>query len=135
MTEPHASTHAPSQRLTDPLATSEHRTYSVLMHLTLLLHATAVGLPLAPVVVLVMWLVKKDESEFIADHGREALNFQLSLIIYALVFTALGFVTCGVTWVLGLGVYVLGIVGMILAAIAANRGEYFRYPMTLRLVG
>ena len=81
-----------------------------------------------------MWLVKKDTSPFIDDHGREAVNFQLSLGIWNLILFAAGFLTCGIAWILMLGVSILGVVGLIMAAMAANRGEYFRYPMTFRIV-
>ena len=42
--------------------------------------------------------------------------------------------TCGVGALLYVGIYVLGLVGMIMAVMAANRGEYFRYPATIRLI-
>ena len=115
--------------LADPHASEWERHYSMGLHLTLLaIHAL---MPLVPAVV--MYLIKKDESPFVADHGREAVNFQLSLLIYGLV----GFLllpACGTGFVILTGVYVLGIVGMIFAAIAANTGLYYRYPACLRFL-
>jgi len=124
----------PFERVSHPGIEPWERTYATFIHLTLLI------CPVAPVVgALVMWLIRKDESAYVDDHGREAINFQISLVIYMIVLSILaipiGVLTCGVGLVLPLGVYVLGIVGMILAATAANKGEYFRYPMCLRFIG
>lgn len=115
----------------DGLATREwERTYSLFVHLSLLLWSVLI--PVVP--ALVMWLIKRDQSQFVDDHGREVVNFQLSLLIYGIGLTILGFVTCGLGWVVLMGLYVLGIVGMILGAIAAHKGRYYRYPMCLRLI-
>jgi hypothetical protein len=122
----------PAERLVDPDATPDQRTYVLIMHLTLI--ATQI-LPLALVIApLIMWQIKKDESRFIDDHGREIVNFHISILLYALALTALTFITCGVGAIGFLALYALGIVGMIMGAAAANRGEYFRYPATLRLI-
>lgn len=120
-------------RLVDHDATESERQYAMWMHLSLL------GTIFAPFVILiaplVMWLTRKEESPYIDDHGREALNFQISLYIYMLALVPLfALLTCGVGAVLIPGVYVLGIVGMIAAAKAANRGEYYRYPMSIRFL-
>lgn len=119
-----------TERLVDPDATSDVRTYASFMHLSLLAHLITGGVGV--VLVLVMWLVKKDKSAFLDDHGREALNFQISLIIYVLLSALL--TVCGIGVILMLAVPVLGVVGMIMAVVAANRGEYFRYPATIRLI-
>jgi len=119
-------------RLVDHNATSSERSYATWIHLSLL------GNLIAPVVIfvlpLVLWLTRRDESPFIDDHGRETVNFHISLAIYMLATVPLSVVTCGVAVLLIPAVYVLGVIGMIQAARAANRGEYYRYPMTLRLV-
>ena len=114
-------------RVVDPNAQEWERTYAMFTHLSLL--ATHFGL-IIPFPALIMWLIKKGETPFIDDHGREALNFQISLCIYAVASIVLTF--CGVGVVLLIATYVLAIVGMILAAIAANKGQYYRYPMTIR---
>src|SRR3954469_8419096 len=121
-------------RVVDAQAAEWERTYSMFTHLTLL----ALAIPLFPVPVipaLVLWLIKRDRSPFVDDHGREAVNFQLSLVLYALVAVPLaGLVTCGLGFLLWLPVYALGMVGMILAAIAAHKGQYYRYPATIRFL-
>ncbi len=123
-------------RAYDPDATDDERTYALLMHLSLLAHMVltiiAFGIP------LIMWLVKKDESSFLDDHGREAVNFQISLLIWSIIFTVvaipLSIITCGVGVVVAFIPTVVAIVGMIQASVAANRGEFYRYPMTFRIV-
>lgn len=114
--------------LHDPHAADWERTYAMFEHLSLL--AFHLVLPVVP--ALVLWLIKREKSPFIDDHGKEAMNFQISLVIYGLVAGIL--VSCGVGLVLLPLVYVLGIVGMILASIAANQGRYYRYPATIRLI-
>jgi uncharacterized Tic20 family protein len=119
-------------RLVDLDASASERNWSMWMHLSLLAYPVTMGLVF--VAPLVMWLTRKDDSPFIDDHGKETINFHVSLFLYSLIFTGLGFLTCGVAWGLIPGIYILGIVGMILAAKAAHRGEYYRYPMSLRLI-
>ncbi len=128
-------------RLVDHDSTHSERQYAMWMHLSLL------GNLFAPVVIfvlpLVMWLTKKDESPFIDDHGRETVNFHITLGIYALLLPILGAIVgvllCGVGVIVTVPValvlpYVLGLIGMIAASKAANRGEYYRYPMTIRFL-
>ncbi len=107
------------------------RTYATFLHLTLL--AVHAFVPVVP--ALAMWLIKRERSPFIDDHGREAVNFQISLVIYALAGVVAGFLTCGVGWwVILPATYILGIVGMIRGAMDAHRGLFYRYPMCLRFV-
>lgn len=107
------------------------RTYSMFTHLSLLLAHFAIP-PAIP--ALIMWLIKRDQSSYVDDHGREALNFQLSLLCYAGAATVAGFLTCGIGIILYAPIYVLGIVGMILAAVAAQKGRYYRYPACIRFL-
>lgn len=106
----------------------------MLMHLTLLL---AYFMPLLSIVApLIMWQVKKDESPFIDDHGKETLNFHISVLLYGvpgLLLTITGLLACIGIPVLAFAV-ILGVVGLILASIAAQKGEYYRYPMCIRLI-
>ena len=81
---------------------------------------------------LVVWLIKKDEFPFVNEHGKEAMNFQISMFIYSIVAGLLCFVCVG--FVLLGAVVVADIVFMILAAIKANQGQHFRYPLTIRLI-
>lgn len=123
----------PGQRLVDPSASQDQKTYALLMHLSLIAtHFVPLALVLAP---LIMWQIKKSESPYIDDQGREVVNFQLSLFLYSLAIIPLAFITFGLAAFLFYPVlYILAIVGMIKGAIAASKGEYFRYPATMRLI-
>lgn len=81
---------------------------------------------------LVMWLIKKDSSPFVADQALEALNFQITFTIAMLISIVLIFVLVGIltTAVLGVAWLVL----IVVAAVKANEGTRYRYPFTLRLV-
>ncbi|RRN56581.1 DUF4870 domain-containing protein [Pseudoxanthomonas sp. SGNA-20] len=81
---------------------------------------------------LVVWLIKKDTMPFVNDQGKEALNFNITVLIAAVVSGVLTLVLIGflLLMVVALGWIVLSII----AAMAANRGEAYRYPFTLRLV-
>jgi len=80
----------------------------------------------------VAYLAMRKESEYVASNAREALNFHISVLIYALCCIPLVFVLVGVPLllVLGLGSLVLAII----ATIKASDGQCYRYPLTLRLV-
>ena len=98
---------------------------SMLSHLSALL---GVGF----VLPLVVYLAMRKESEYVATNAREALNFHISVLIYAVCCIPLVFIMVGVPLllVLGLGSLVLAII----ATIKASDGQCYRYPLTLRLV-
>jgi len=99
-----------------------------------------------------VYLVKRGESEFVAQHAREAFNFNLSMFIYAVVACVIGIALLGATVLtLGLGllltlpvgivlllaiaaVAVIWLVCSIVAAVKAWNGEPYRYPFTIRLL-
>ena len=87
---------------------------------------------------LVIWLIKKDEMPAVDQHGKEALNFNISISIYGLALGAFTVFTFGfavfLTAPLILALVVFHVVCVILAAIKASNGEFFRYPLSLRLV-
>ncbi len=81
---------------------------------------------------LVIWLVKKDDSAFVDDQGKEALNFNITISIAGFVAFLLTFVVIGAFLLPIIGIFWL--VMTIVAAVKANGGEYYRYPLTLRLI-
>lgn len=112
---------------------------------------------------LVVWLWKKKEHPFIDEQGKESLNFQISFTIYGIVLgiilvilavvfgVALGVTSsgssgnsAGAAAVLGLGAGILAILLLLIgiiqlalvifAAIKANKGESYHYPITIRLI-
>lgn len=116
-----------SQRYSAPSLQEWERTYAMWTHLLLL---AGHFVPIVP--SLVLWLIKREQSAFVDDHGKEAVNFQISIVLYLVAGVVLSFICIGIPLIMA--AYALAIVGMILAAVAANRGEYFRYPMCIRLI-
>jgi len=82
------------------------------------------------IVPLVIWQLKKGQSSFVVAHGKESLNFQISLMIYYLAATLLILVIIG--FILLVALFVFNIVMVIIAGIKANDGEHYQYPMTIR---
>jgi uncharacterized Tic20 family protein len=82
---------------------------------------------------LIVWQVKKEEDSFIDVNGREALNFQISIGIYALVSVLLIPVFCTGVFLLA-AVSIFDLVFIIIAALKANNGEQYKYPLTIRFV-
>jgi uncharacterized Tic20 family protein len=81
---------------------------------------------------LIVWLLKKDDSEYIASQAKEALNFQITVLFAqflagVLIFLLIGFLLIPIIWL-------ANIVFCIIAAISTSRGETYRYPLTLRLI-
>ena len=107
------------------------RTWAMLCHLGGLgvYIVPTVGHLLAP---LIIWLIKKDESPFVDDQGKEALNFQISITIYALVALLLTLIVIGFVLLLVIGIFDL--IMMIIAAVKANDGEKYRYPLCIRFI-
>lgn len=91
---------------------------------------------------LVLWIAKKNESEFIDSHGKAALNFQISLYVYAILLTILIIPITILTLGIGLvailisiiPILILQVVVIILASIKANNGEYYQYPFTIDFI-
>ena len=81
---------------------------------------------------LVMWLVKKDESSFVDDQGKEAVNFNITMLIAFFVAFLLMFVAIGA--VLMPVLFIFWVVMVIIAGLKANDGVAYRYPFTLRLI-
>ncbi len=112
-------------------AVTNVRTWNILCHASALLGVFFhfPGHLLGPFIV---WLAKRDDSPEIDAHGKEALNFQISMLIYnavAVVFclVLIGFFFLAILWV-------LNAVFVIVASIQASDGKFYRYPMTIRFI-
>jgi uncharacterized Tic20 family protein len=79
---------------------------------------------------LLIWLFKKDHYPMVDVHGKEALNFQISISIYALAASALIYILIGIPLLLGLAVF--NFIMIIVGAVKCKNGEAFRYPLSLR---
>ncbi|MFH0790822.1 MAG: DUF4870 domain-containing protein [Candidatus Omnitrophota bacterium] len=81
---------------------------------------------------LIIWLIKKDTSPLVNIHGKESLNFQLSILIYSLIAWVSALILIG--FLLMPAVAIFNIVMVIIAAVKTNKGEDFRYPLCIRLI-
>ena len=114
---------SPTAPAAAPLSEAEDRQWASIAHL---------GGILGPLPSLIIWLVFKDRGSFTNNEAKEALNFQITLIIAYLVggiltIIGVGFILLFVTWV---STIVFGI----LAAVASSRGEPYRYPVNIRMI-
>jgi hypothetical protein len=104
---------------------------------TVLCHASALAGFLVPwaghiLGPLIVWLVKRGDSAEIDEHGKESLNFQISMLIYNLIAGVLCLVLIGFV-ILGI-LHILNLVLVIVASIQASEGKLYRYPITIRLI-
>lgn len=107
------------------------RNIAMAVHLTALI--TWVGVPLGHIIApLVVWLTQKDKSGFIDRHGKESLNFQLSITLYSIIALILCVVFIG--FLLLIAIFIMHLTLSIIAAMRANEGQYYRYPMTIRFI-
>lgn len=112
------------------LSESDARTWATFAHLGIL-----VGLiiPLGSVLTpLLIWMTQREKSDFVDHHGKEALNFQITMLILMIVgailaFFKIGFVLVGI-------LAIINFVFSVIAAISANKGDRYKYPYTLRLI-
>lgn len=81
---------------------------------------------------LVIWVLKKDEYPLVNENGKEALNFQISMTIYIIASVLLIIVVVGIPLLIALGFFEL--IAIVIAAIKANEGVTFRYPLTIRFI-
>ncbi|MEI7771007.1 MAG: DUF4870 domain-containing protein [Chloroflexales bacterium] len=84
------------------------------------------------IATIVIWSSKKDQSAFVREHGAEALNYQISFYIYALISLVLTFVLIGFLMLAALTIFDITVT--IIAAVKASNGERYRYPLTIRFV-
>ena len=108
----------------------DERTWAMLSHFSALcMFIFPFGNILAP---LIIWLIKKEEMSFVENQAKEVLNFQISMTIYLLISGILCFILIGIPFVIGLGIF--NVIITIIAAISANDGKYYRYPINLKLI-
>ncbi len=108
----------------------EARTWAMAAHLSVL---SGFFIPFGNLIApLVIWLIKKDEFPFVNDQGKEALNFQITVTIAALISGVLTMICIGIPMLIAVGI--ASIVFPIIAGIKANDGIAYRYPYALRLI-
>jgi uncharacterized Tic20 family protein len=107
-------------------APQEDRTIGLLTHLS--------GIIAGFIVPLIIWLINKDKPEksWLTDQSKEALNFQITLLIIYVIGIILSVILIGA--LINLLAWIACIVFSIIAGLAANKGEAYRYPFALRLI-
>ena len=103
---------------------SDEKTMAILSHI-LAIFTSFIG-------PLIIYLIKKDESSYVAEHAKESLNFQITMAISYIVSVILIFVLIGILliWLLSIANLVL----VIIATIKASENKMYRYPFNLRLI-
>jgi len=129
---------------------SQDRTWAVVAHLAALTgHLIPFGSLVGP---LVIWLVKRDESAFVNEHGKEAVNFQLSAMVYGILYLTVAFavISAGLhagivanlaalpslysVIAVGMLLWLIWTVCVIVGAVTAAGGKPFRYPLSIRFI-
>lgn len=126
---------------TTGLPSAEEKQWAMFAHLSALvggLLTSAVGGWGTFIGPLAIWLIKKDTMPFVDDQGKEALNFNITVAIACLALLLLSIVTFGVGLLIAFPAWIVIAIGWlvltIMAAVKSSNGEFYRYPMTLRLV-
>lgn len=110
--------------------TQDEKTFGMLAHLSAL---AGFIIPFGNIIgPLVVWLIKKDQSTWVDLQGKESLNFQISITIYAIIAGILTLILIGVLLLIAVGIFSL--VMIIMASIKVNEGQMFQYPLTIRLL-
>jgi uncharacterized protein len=114
-----------------PAPTESERTWGMLAHLSAFIGLVIplLGSVLGP---LAVWIARRDTSAFVAAHAREALNFNITVLLAAIACMLLMLVFVG--FLLGTALFVAWLVMTLIAAIKASEGESYRYPISLRFV-
>ncbi len=122
------------------MITKNDKNYSIFTHLSGFAgYFFPFGNIIAP---LIMWMLKRHESSFTDSHGKSAVNFQLSLVLYGFLLAI--FIVPITIFSLGLGLIaviilyipylILKIIVIITASISANNGESYKYPFTIDFI-
>jgi uncharacterized Tic20 family protein len=81
---------------------------------------------------LIVWLVKRGDSPEIDTHGKESINFQLSMLVYSVISAILCLILIG--FVLLAILHIVNVVLVIIASIRASEGKFYHYPITIRFL-
>jgi uncharacterized Tic20 family protein len=107
---------------------NDERTFGMLCHLAAL---AGFVFPLGNIIgPLIVWAIKKDQYPWVDQHGKESLNFQISMTIYLFISAIMIIILIGIFFLVALGI--INLVFIILASVKANNGEDFSYPLAIR---
>ncbi|WP_231601738.1 DUF4870 domain-containing protein [Salinibacterium sp. NG253] len=119
-TPPPTSPYAPIQ----PMSPSDEKLWSTLIHIG--------GIFFSFIPALIGYLVLKDRGPFVRAHTRTALNFQITMAIAYAIGVVLTTIFIGLFLMIGVGIVI--IIFSIIAAVAANKGEAYKYPLTIEFI-
>lgn len=105
-------------------------------------HLAALGALIVPVVgsvigPLIIWQIKKDDFPFVDEQGKEAVNFQISMLLYAVIGSVVCLITCigaPLMPIILLAVSIVDLIFLLIAAVKANNGFHYRYPLCIRFI-
>ncbi len=116
----------PPYQAPTPMNPSDEKLWATLIHIG--------GILFGFIPAVIGYIVLKDRGPFIRAHTQTALNFQLSLLIYSVAVMIIGVVTLGVGFLLFIPLGIVALVFMIMAAIKANEGQYYSYPLAIKFI-
>lgn len=122
----------PAEESTAAQAAKNIKQWCLFVHLSAL--SGYLGIPFGWILgPLIIWLIKKDDVPEVNEHGKEALNFQISVLIYSIVAIPL---VClgGLGAVVIVGLHIFDLVCVIIAAVKAADGQLFNYPITIKFI-
>jgi uncharacterized Tic20 family protein len=114
----------PYQGTAQPLNPNDEKLWATIIHI--------LGIFFGFIPSLIGYLVLKDRGPFIREHTKNALNFQLTMLIAMIIGYILVFVIVGIFVIIA--VYVVTIIFSIMAAIAANKGQNYVYPLSIKFI-
>ena len=120
---------APATKVEGASVSADSRNWGVLTHMSAFVMLFGIPSVIGPVI---LWAIKKEADPFVDFHGKEAVNFNISFLIYAVVSAVLVLLLVGV--ILLPVVLLTWFVLVIVASVKAGSGEYYRYPFTIRWV-
>ncbi len=127
------TTGTPTSESSSPVPTAgkkDENMWAMLCHLSTF---SGFFIPLANIIApLIIWSMKKDEFPLVEDQGKEALNFQMSMTIYCIGAAILILIVIGIPLLIGLAIF--DIIVTVIAAVKANEGSKYRYPLAIRLI-
>jgi uncharacterized Tic20 family protein len=117
-----------------PLSQSDERLWATLIHVG--------GILISFISPLIGYLVLKDRSSFVREHSRTALNFQITMAAAQIVNFILGAILAiptfgiwlAIQWLISVAIWVVVVIFSIIAAIAANKGELYKYPLSFPFI-
>lgn len=119
-----------NQKVEPVIVDKEQRTWAMLCHLSALAgFIVPMGSVIGP---LIVWLIKKEDMPLVAEHGRKALNFQITMLF--------AYIVCFVLMIVAIGAILLPIVAIfsfvmvVIGAIKTNDGKPFNYPFSINLI-